>query len=87
MNDIFKALNDPTRREILNLLRKNDMTAGEIAAQFNMTAPSISHHLDKLKRAGLVTITKNGQFIRYSLNTSIVEDLLQYILTLKKIKE
>jgi DNA-binding transcriptional ArsR family regulator len=84
MNDIFKALNDPTRREILNLLRRNDMTAGEIAAQFDMTAPSISHHLDKLKRAGLVTITKKGQFVCYSLNTSILEDVLQYLLTLKK---
>ena len=84
MNDIFKALNDSTRREILNLLRRSDMTAGEIAAQFDMTAPSISHHLDKLKRAGLVTITKKGQFVYYSLNTSILEDVLQYLLTLKK---
>jgi len=87
MNDIFKALNDPTRREILKMLRKRDMTAGEIAAKFDMTAPSISHHLDKLKRAGLVTISKQGQFILYSLNTTIVEDLLQYILTLKKIEQ
>ena len=84
MNDIFKALNDPTRREILKMLRKRDMTAGDIAARFEMTAPSISHHLDKLKRAGLVTITKEGQFIFYSLNTTIVDDLLQYVLTLKK---
>ena len=84
MNYIFKALNDSTRREILKMLRKRDMTAGDIAAKFDMSAPSISHHLDKLKRAGLVTITKQGQFILYSLNTIIIDDLLQYILTLKK---
>lgn len=84
MNDVFKALNDPARREILRMLREKDMTAGEIAAEFDMTAPSISHHLDKLKRAGLVTTVKQGQFIHYSLNTSIVDDLLQYLFTLKK---
>lgn len=84
MNDIFKALNDPTRREILKMLRQQDMTAGDIAAKFEMTAPSISHHLDKLKRAGLVTMVKQGQFILYSINTTIIDDLLQYLLTLKK---
>ena len=84
MNDIFKALNDPTRREILKMLKKSDMTAGDIAAKFDMTAPSISHHLDKLKRAGLVTTVKQGQFVLYSINTTIVDDLLKYVLTLKK---
>ncbi|NII28262.1 winged helix-turn-helix transcriptional regulator [Pseudoflavitalea sp. X16] len=84
MNEVFKALNDPARREILKLLRKRDMTAGEIAAKFDMTAPSISHHLDKLKRAGLVTTVREGQFIHYSINTTVVDDLIQYILTLKK---
>jgi ArsR family transcriptional regulator, arsenate/arsenite/antimonite-responsive transcriptional repressor len=84
MNEVFKALNDPARREILRMLREKDLTAGEIAAEFEMTAPSISHHLDKLKRAGLVTTVKQGQFIHYSLNTSIVDDLLQYLFTLKK---
>lgn len=84
MNTVFKALNDGTRREILALLRVSDLTAGEIAAQFDMTPPSISHHLDKLKTAGLVTTVKKGKFIFYSLNTTIVDDLLQYILTLKK---
>jgi DNA-binding transcriptional ArsR family regulator len=83
MNDVFKALNDPARREILKMLRKRDMTAGEIAACFDMTAPSISHHLDKLKRAGLVTTVRQGQFILYSLNTTIIDDLLEYILSLK----
>ena len=84
MNDVFKALNDPARREILKMLRKKDMTAGDIGAKFSMTAPSISHHLDILKRAGLVTSIKQGQYILYSLNTTIVDDILQYILTLKK---
>jgi ArsR family transcriptional regulator, arsenate/arsenite/antimonite-responsive transcriptional repressor len=84
MNDVFKALNDPTRREILEMLKASDMTAGDIAANFNITAPSISHHLDKLKRAGLVTTIKRGQFVMYSINTSIVDDLIKYILSLKK---
>jgi len=84
MNDIFKALNDPARREILKMLQKQDMTAGDIASKFDMTAPSISHHLDKLKRAGLVTTIRQGQFIHYSINTTIIDDILQYILTLKK---
>jgi DNA-binding transcriptional ArsR family regulator len=84
MNDVFKAMNDPARREILKMLHQHDMTAGDIAAKFNMTAPSISHHLDKLKRAGLVSTIKQGQFVLYSINTTIVDDLIQYILTLKK---
>jgi ArsR family transcriptional regulator, arsenate/arsenite/antimonite-responsive transcriptional repressor len=84
MNNVFKALNDPARREILTMLREGDMTAGDIAAKFDMTAPSISHHLDKLKQAGMVTTIKKGQFIHYSLNTTVVDDLIQYILTLKK---
>ena len=84
MNEVFKALNDPARREILKLLQKQDMTAGDIAAKFEMTAPSVSHHLDKLKQAGLVSAVKQGQFIRYSINTTIIDDLIQYVLTLKK---
>ena len=84
MDDIFKAMNDPARREILKMLRKKDLTAGEIAAKFNMTAPSISHHLDKLKRAGLVTTVKEGQYITYSINTTIVDDLIEYLLSFKK---
>ena len=70
MNDVFKALNDPTRRAMLKMLREQDLTAGEIADKFAMTAPSISHHLDKLKRAGLVTSLKKGQFVLYSIITS-----------------
>jgi DNA-binding transcriptional ArsR family regulator len=84
MNNVFKAINDPTRREILKMLREHDMTAGDIAAKFNMTAPSISHHLDKLKQADIVTTIKKGQYIHYSLNTTVIDDLIQYILSLKK---
>ena len=84
MNDIFKALNDATRREILELLKTKDMSAGEIADQFHMSKPSISHHLDILKRADLITAEKTGQFIFYSINTTIMEDVLQWILTFKK---
>jgi DNA-binding transcriptional ArsR family regulator len=84
MNAIFKALNDVTRREILELLKVKDLSAGEIADQFNISKPSISHHLDILKRADLITFEKNGQFIIYSLNTTVMEDVLQWILTFKK---
>lgn len=84
MNAIFKALNDATRREILELLKQKDLTAGEIADAFNISKPSISHHLDILKRADLITAEKNGQFIIYSINTTIMEDVLQWILTFKK---
>jgi len=84
MDTIFKAMNDPTRREILKILRKKDLTAGQIAEKFDMTAPSISHHLDKLKRANLVVTVKQGQYIFYSINSTIIDDLLQYLLTFKK---
>ena len=84
MNAIFKALNDETRREILELLRVKEMTAGDIADQFNISKPSISHHLDILKRADMVTSEKKGQFVVYSLNTTIVDYILKWIITLKK---
>ncbi len=84
MNSLFKALNDETRRQIVDLLKDKDMNAGEISNHFNISKPSISHHLDILKRADLISSVKKGQFIQYSLNTSILEDLLSWILTLKK---
>lgn len=83
MNSLFKALNDETRRQIVELLKDQDMNAGEIAEQFNISKPSISHHLDILKRADLITSEKKGQFVEYSLNTSILEDLINWIITLK----
>lgn len=84
MNSLFKALNDETRRQIVELLKERDMNAGEIADRFNISKPSISHHLDILKRADLITSEKRGQFVEYSLNTSILEDLLKWILKIKK---
>jgi ArsR family transcriptional regulator len=84
MNSIFKALNDETRRSIIELLKDKDMNAGEIAGEFDISKPSISHHLDILKRADLITSEKKGQFIEYSLNTTILEDLLSWIINLKK---
>lgn len=84
MNILFKALNDQTRRDILVMLKDGDLAAGDIASKFNISKPSISHHLELLKRADLVSSEKKGQFVVYSLNTSIMEELLQWILTLKK---
>ena len=87
MNIIFKALNDQTRREIIELLKKGDLTAGEIADRFQISKPSISHHLDLLKQAGLVEAVKQGQFIYYSLNTTVVDDLVKWVLQLKNKKK
>jgi len=86
LNAIFKALNDPTRREILELLKAKDLTAGEIADQFNISKPSISHHLDLLRQAGLVVSTKEGQFIYYSLNTTVMDEMLKWIMSLQQPK-
>ena len=78
----FKALNDPTRRAILDMLREEDLSAGEIADGFNISKPSISHHLDLLKQAELVTATREGQFIRYSLNTTVLDEAIQWLMGL-----
>ncbi|MEI9909897.1 MAG: autorepressor SdpR family transcription factor [Bacteroidota bacterium] len=83
MNTIFKALNDPTRRQILELLQEKDLTAGEIAQQFNISFPSISHHLDLLKQAKLVTSEKDGQYVYYSLNTTVVDEIMKWLLQFK----
>lgn len=83
MNILFKALNDSTRREILELLKKKDLTAGEIADCFNISKPSISHHLDLLKQAGLVESVKAGQFIYYSLNTTVMDEILKWFIQFK----
>ncbi|MEI6137849.1 MAG: autorepressor SdpR family transcription factor [Mariniphaga sp.] len=80
MNTFFKALNDPTRREILELLNKGDRTAGEIADQFSMSKPSISHHLDLLKQAGLVICVREGQFQKYSINTTIFDGIVKWMM-------
>ncbi|EKN68886.1 autorepressor SdpR family transcription factor [Schinkia azotoformans] len=87
MNESFKALSDPTRRKILRLLREKDMTAGEIADQFNMTKPSISHHLNQLKQAKLVIDERKGQHIIYSLNTSVVQEMVGWFLDILEKEE
>ena len=87
MNLLFKALNDATRREILEFLKEGDMTAGEIADRFNISKPSISHHLDLLKQAGLVEALKEGQFITYSLNTTVVDEIAKWFLQFKTKKK
>ena len=78
INLAFKAIADPTRREILRMLRKEEMTAGELAERFDMTKPSMSHHFAVLKAAGLVTSRREGQTIWYALNTTVVEDVLAW---------
>jgi ArsR family transcriptional regulator len=87
MNQLFKALNDPTRREILELLGKGDLSAGDIADQFAMSKPSISHHLDLLRQAGLVESVKRGQFIYYSINTTVFDELVKWMLKFRKSKK
>ena len=83
MNIVFKALNDATRRSILELLQKKDMTAGEIADKFHISFPSISHHLDLLKQANLVTTEKEGQYVYYSLNTTVVDEIVKWLMQFK----
>lgn len=80
VNQLFKALNDATRREILEMLKEGDLTAGEIAERFHISWPSISHHLDLLKKAELVVAVKRGQFVYYSINTTVMDDILKWIL-------
>ena len=78
----IQALADPTRRAILQMLNGGDLTAGEIAARFAITAPSVSHHLSVLKNAELVRAERNGQTIVYSLNATVVQELLAEMLRL-----
>jgi DNA-binding transcriptional ArsR family regulator len=87
MNSVFKALNDPTRRQILELLQEKDLTAGEIAEKFRISFPSISHHLDLLKQANLVTSEKDGQYVYYSLNTTVVDEIMKWLLQFKNKKK
>lgn len=86
MDKSYKALADPTRRRILSLLRDRDLTAGEIAAEFPIAWASVSHHLSALKEAGLVLVTREGQSLRYSLNTTVFQDLVQHLINLAQRK-
>jgi len=80
--DVFKALSDPTRREILRLLKQGDLTAGAIADNFAMSKPSVSHHLSTLKSAGLVFAERRGQEIVYSLDTTVFQDAMAVVMEL-----
>ncbi|MDD3223958.1 MAG: autorepressor SdpR family transcription factor [Clostridium sp.] len=87
LNLSFKALADPTRRKIILLLKENDLTAGEIAEHFNMTKPSISHHLNTLKQASLVIDERKGQNIYYSLNTTVLQEVVNWFFNTANINE
>ncbi|TVX96075.1 autorepressor SdpR family transcription factor [Cohnella terricola] len=80
MNDTFKALSDPTRRKILQLLKEKDLSAGDIADHFNISKPSISHHLNILKQAKLVQDERQGQSIIYSINLSVMQEAMGWFL-------
>jgi ArsR family transcriptional regulator, arsenate/arsenite/antimonite-responsive transcriptional repressor len=84
VNNLFKALNDSTRREILEMLKHSDMTAGDIADRFEMSKPSISHHLDLLRQADLVVSVKKGQFVHYSLNMTVMDEVLAWVVQFRK---
>lgn len=84
MGDVFQALSDPTRRKILKLLKEKDMTAGEVAENFNISKPSISHHLGILKNAGLVDSEKKGQNIIYAFNATVFQELVEWVYDFKK---
>jgi DNA-binding transcriptional ArsR family regulator len=76
LNEVLKALADPTRREVLRLLRGGEMTAGELSKRFDLSKPSMSHHFATLKHADLVGSRREGQQVVYFLNTTVVEDVL-----------
>lgn len=86
-NQAFKALADPTRREILRLLRRGEMTAGDLAERFDMTKPTMSHHFSVLKDADLLTSRREGQTIWYGLNTTVVQDLMAWAMDLIRADE
>ncbi|MBP3650540.1 MAG: winged helix-turn-helix transcriptional regulator [Clostridia bacterium] len=83
LQETLKALSDPTRREILQLLRSGSKSAGEISEKFDITAAAISRHLSVLKDADLIRDQRDGKFIIYTLNTSVLEDVLFWVSNLK----
>ena len=80
MNDAFRALADPTRREIIALLRRGPLSSGEIAGHFDSAWPTVSRHLGVLRDAGLILAERHGQQIVYELNTTVVEDLIDHLM-------
>jgi ArsR family transcriptional regulator, arsenate/arsenite/antimonite-responsive transcriptional repressor len=83
VNDVFSALSDPTRRKILEFLREGDLSSGEISDRLPIGKPAVSHHLGKLKAAGLVSAERDGQSIVYSLNTTVFQEILTWIYGVK----
>lgn len=83
-SETMKALSDPVRREILNLLKGGSRTAGDIAGRFDMTAATVSYHLSQLKKAGLICESREKNYIYYSLNASVLEEVLLWIRDLKE---
>jgi len=83
INNVFKALSDPTRRRILELLKEKDLTAGEIAEEFDISKPSISFHLNILKNSELVLTERHGQNIVYSINTTLFQDVISWLYDFK----
>ena len=81
LQETIKALADPTRRRILELLKKGTLSAGELGKEFDMTGATMSHHLSILKKAGLVQDNKKGTFIYYEINTSVMEDLISWVVS------
>lgn len=81
LQDTIKALSDPTRRKILELLKKGPLSAGELGKEFDMTGATLSHHLSILKKADLVHDEKKGTFIYYEINTTVMEDLLSWVVS------
>lgn len=84
MNDIWSALSDGTRREILSLLRKKDMSAGDIAEKFKISKPSVSHHLSVLKKAGLIDCKKQGTSLIYSLKSEAFRSAYRFVYSMIK---
>lgn len=80
MQQVLEAISDPTRRKILDLLKKGEMSAGELGEHFEISGPSMSHHLTKLRAADLVLKTRRGQSIYYSINTSVFDDAAQFVI-------
>jgi ArsR family transcriptional regulator len=84
LTNVFKAMSDPTRREILELLKESDRTPSELLEKLPVAQPTLSHHLDILKRANLIDGEREGQFIRYSLNMSVFEMAVKYLMEMMK---
>ncbi|WP_346887396.1 autorepressor SdpR family transcription factor [Clostridium sp. UBA1056] len=86
IKESFKALSDDYRRQILEMLKNGKMTAGDISSRFDMTQATVSHHLSILKEADLVRIERVGKYIYYELNTTVFDDVINWIIAFKEVK-